>query len=257
MAEQSNIPAELLQAIQRGEARVVDLTHTLGPQAPFWREGNAPSPFHAKDTATYRRDSYFGREIQIPEHSATHMDAPRHFDPAGKSIDQLAVENFLTMAVVVDVSAAVRSNPDYRVTVADLENWEKAHGPMPRGCLVLLNTGWASRWPSEKQFMNQDAEGVRHFPGYSLGAAHYLLEHVHPVGLGIDTSSIDYGPSKDFEVHRLTMFAGLYHLENVVHLEELPPTGAAVIALPLKLEGGSGSPARVLALVPNEPPARR
>ncbi len=252
MAQQSNIPAELLQAVQRGNVKVVDLTHTLGPQAPYWPEGNAPSPFHAKVTETYQRDGYFGREIEIPEHFGTHMDAPRHFDPTGKTVDQLPVKNFLAMAVVVDVSASVRSNPDYRLTVADLENWEKAHGPMPSGCFVFLRTGWASRWPSEKQFMNQDAKGVMHFPGYSLEAARYLLEHVHPVGIGIATPSIDYGPSKNFEVHHLTMSAGLYHLENVANLDELPPTGACVIALPMKLEGGSGSPARVLALVPND-----
>ena len=256
MAQQSSIPAELLQAIQRGDVKIVDLTHALGPQAPYWSEGNSPSPFHAKVTETYQRDGYFGREIELPEHFGTHMDAPRHFDPAGKSVDQLPVKNFLAMAVVVDVSASVRSNPDYRVTVADLENWVKAHGAMPPGCLVLLRTGWGSRWPSEKQFMNQDAKGVMHFPGYSLEAARYLLERVHPVGLGIDTPSIDYGPSKDFEVHRLTMSAGLYHLENVANLEELPPNGACVIALPMKLEGGSGSPARVLALVPNESPIK-
>jgi kynurenine formamidase len=251
MAQQSNIPAELLQAIQGGEVKVVDLTHTVGAQVPHWREQNAPSQFHAKAIETYARDGYFGRKIEIPEHFGTHMDAPRHFDPAGKSVDQLPVRNFLAMAVVVDVSASVRADPDYRVTVADLENWEKAHGPMPRGCLVLLRTGWASRWSSEKLFMNPDAKGVMHFPGYSLEAARHLLEHAHPAGIGIDTSSIDYGPSKSFEVHHLTMSAGLYHLENVADLEELPSTGACVIALPMKLEGGSGSPARVLALVPN------
>ena len=252
MAQQSSIPAELLQAVQQGKVTVVDLTHNLGPQVPHWREGNAPSRFRAKTTETYQRDGYLGREIEIPEHFGTHMDAPRHFDPAGKSVEQLPVRSFLAMAVVVDVSAAVGANPDYRLTVADLENWEKAHGAMPRGGLVLLRTGWAARWPSEKQFMNQDAQGVMHFPGYSLEAARYLLEHAHPVGLGIDTSSIDFGPSKNFEVHHLTMSAGLYHLENLANLEELPAKCACVIALPLKLEGGSGSPARVLALVPND-----
>jgi kynurenine formamidase len=252
MAQPSNIPAELLEAIQGGDVKVVDLTHTVGPQVPHWREENAPSQFHAKAIETYERDGYFGRKIDIPEHFGTHMDAPRHFDPAGKSVDQLPVKNFLAMAVVVDVYAAVRSNPDYRLTVADLKNWEKAHGPIPRGCFVFLRTGWASRWPSEKQFINQDAKGVMHFPGYSVEVARYLLEHAHPVGIGIDTSSIDYGPSKNFEVHQLTMSAGLYHLENVANLDGLPPTGACVIALPMKLEGGSGSPARVLALVPND-----
>ena len=252
MAQQSNIPAELLQAIQRGEVKVVDLTHTVGAQVPHWREENAPSQFHAKAIETYERNGYFGRRIEIPEHFGTHMDAPRHFDSAGKSVDQLPVKNFLAMVVVVDVSASVRPNPDYRLTVADLENWQKAHDSMPRGCIVFLRTGWALRWASEKEFMNQDAKGVMHFPGYSLEAARYLLERVHPVGIGIDTSSIDYGPSKNFEVHHLTMSAGLYHLENVANLDELPPTGACVIALPMKLEGGSGSPARVLALVSND-----
>jgi kynurenine formamidase len=251
MAQLSNIPAELIQAVQRGQVQVVDLTHTLSAQAPYWPEGNAPSPFHVRVMETYERDGYFGREIELPEHFGTHMDAPLHFDPKGRSVDQLPVQNFLAMAVVVDISAAVRSNPDYRLTAEDIGHWVKEHGPMPPGCFVLLRTGWGSRWPSEKQFMNQDARGVMHFPGYSLEAARYLLEHVHPVGIGIDTSSIDYGPSKSFEVHHLTMSAGLYHLENVANLDQLPPTGACLIALPMKLQGGSGSPTRVLALVPS------
>lgn len=256
MAQRSKISQELLYAVQRGDVRVVDLTHTLSASAPYWPEGNAPSPFHCKVTDTYQRDGSYGRQIEIPEHFGTHMDAPLHFNPAGKSIDQLPVENFMAGAVVVDVSAAVRSNPDYQLTVEDLENWQKAHGPIPRGSLILLNTGWASRWPSHSEFINLDAKGVMHYPGYSLEAARFLLEHVHPVGMGIDTPSIDFGPTKNFEVHRLTMSAGLYHLENVANLEDVPPTGACVIALPMKLEGGSGSPARVLALVPNESPTR-
>jgi kynurenine formamidase len=245
----SKLLAEFVQALERGEVKVLDLSYTLNAQVPHWLGGGGSSPFRAKVTEAYQRDGYFGREFSMPEHFGTHLDAPRHFNPVGKSVDQLPVQNFLAMAVVVDVSAAARSNPDYQLTVADLEHWVREHGPMPRGCLVLLRTGWDSRWGSEEDFMNRDAEGVMHFPGYSLEAARYLLEHGHPVGLGIDTSSIDYGPSKDFEVHHLTLEAGLYHLENLANLEKLPPHGACVIALPLKLGGGSGSPARVLALL--------
>lgn len=179
---------------------------------------------------------------------------PLHFDPKGKSLDEIPVQNLLLGAAVVDVRAAVSSNPDYRLTAQDLEKWEKAHGPFPRGGAVLVLTGWGSRWPSQARYMNQDAKGVMHFPGFSLEAAHYLLDHAHPQAIGIDTASIDYGPSQNFEVHHLTMHAGLYHLENVAHLEQLPATGAVLIALPMKLRGGSGSPTRVIALVPAESP---
>lgn len=255
MAQQTNAPTELVQAIQSGQMKVMDLTHTLSAQAPYWPEPNSLPSFRVRVTETYARDGYLGREVALPEHFGTHMDAPLHFDSKGKSVDQLSAKNFLAVAVVIDVTSAVRSNADYRLSIRDLERWVKAHGTMPRGCLVLLRTGWAARWPSEKHFMNQDAQGAMHFPGYSVGAARYLLEHVHPVGIGIDTSSIDYGLSKNFPVHHLTMTAGLYHLENLANLDQLPLTGSCVIALPLKLQGGSGSPARVLALVPEGPTA--
>ena len=254
-AEQKNLAAELVQAIHQGQIRIVDLTHDLDEKSPFWPEGDEPTPFHARAVATYQRDGYLARTLEIPEHFGTHMDAPLHFDPQGASLDQIAVEKFVVPAVVVDVSAAAASSPDYCVTVADLEKWVKAHGPMPGGCAVLIRTGWASRWPSPEHYMNQDAEGVMHFPGLSLEAARYLLDHAHPVAIGIDTPSVDYGASKDFKVHHFTMAAGIYHLEDLASLEMLPATGACIIALPMKLRGGSGSPTRVLALVPGTRPA--
>ena len=118
--------------------------------------------------------------------------------------------------------------------------------------IVINHTGWGLRWPSQERYLNEDSQGVKHFPGISLEAARRLLEEVHPAGVGIDTLSIEHGPTEDFVVHRLVLVAGLYILENVANLESLPPTGALVIALPLKLVGGSGSPARVLALVPKQ-----
>jgi len=253
-AEERDLPLKILQAIQSGKVVVQDLSHTLDENAPYWPEGSAKTPFQVSLEATFERDGYLARRLCMPEHFGTHMDAPAHFLPKGLSVDQIAVKELLVEAIVVDVSEAVKTNPDYRVTTIDLENWAKAHGPMPRGCIVLFRTGWDARWPSEKDYMNQDSKGVMHFPGLSTEAARFLLEHPHPAAIGIDSPSVDYGPSKGFEVHHLTHAAGLYHLENLTNLNRLPPRGALVIALPLKLRGGSGSPARVLALVQESSP---
>lgn len=249
--ERTDVAAKLVQAIRQGRLRIVDLTYDLDEKSPFWPEGDASSPFHATTAATYENDVYFARTLQIPEHFGTHMDAPLHLDSKGASLNEIAAEKFIVPAVVVDVSAAAASDSDYLVTVRDLEDWEMAHGLAPMGCAVLIRTGWALRWPIQARYVNQDAQGAMHFPGLSIEAAHYLLDHFHPVAIGIDTLSIDCGPSKDFRVHQVTMAAGLYVLENLANLELLPATGACIIALPMKLQGGSGSPARVLALVPD------
>ncbi len=252
-AQQADPLSRVFAEIRSRQIEVIDLTHPLDEQSPYWPEGTPASPFHAKVVATFERDGYFARLITMPEHFGTHMDAPAHFDPKGMTVDQIPVEEFLSEAMVVNVSDRWKTDPDYRdyrVTVADLEGWTRVNGAMPRGCVVLLRTGWGSLWPSQKDYMNPDAAGVLHFPGLSLEAAKWLLERVHPVAIGIDSPSVDYGPSKNFEVHHLTMSAGLYHLENLIHLGALPARGAYVIALPMKLADGSGSPARVLALVP-------
>jgi kynurenine formamidase len=245
-----NVHLMLAQAIQQGQLRIVDLTYNLDEKSPFWPDGGNASPFHATTDATYENDGSFARTLQIPEHFGTHMDAPLHLVSNGASLSEIAVEKFIVPAVVVDVSVAAASSPDYVVTVEDLEQWTKTHGPAPSGCAVLIRSGWASRWPSQARYVNQDTLGVMHFPGLSVEAAHYLVERVHPVAVGIDTFSIDAGPSKDFRVHQVVMAAGLYVLENLANLERLPATGALIIALPMKLADGSGSPVRVLALVP-------
>lgn len=256
-AQKPDAVEEFFQAIETGRVTVVDLTHPLDEQSPFWPEGAPQSPFHATLAATIERDGYFARALALPEHFGTHIDAPAHFDPKGVTIDQIPLQSLMIKAVVVDVTGAPKSDADYRVTVADLENWAKSHGHFPRGCVVFFRTGWATRWPSQELYMNQDTEGVLHFPGLSLQAAQYLVERAHPLAIGIDTASIDYGPSNNFEVHHFTMAAGLYHLENVANLDQLPATGAYIIASPMKLRGGSGSPTRVLAFVGMAGPATR
>ena len=154
-------------------------------------------------------------------------------------------------AVVIDVRDEASKDPDYRLRVMRVEKWEALHGRIPAGAVVLLRTGWASRWPDQARYRNTDAAGVMHFPGFSVEAARLLVER-GAVGLGIDTLSIDYGPSKDFEVHRVTLPAGLYQLENLANMDQLPDAGAFLISAPIKLEGGSGGPVRVFALLPTQ-----
>jgi kynurenine formamidase len=247
-----NVADQFCDGVREGKMRLIDLTHALDRDSPYWPEETPGSPFHTSVATTYGKDGNFTRNLSMPEHFGTHMDAPVHFDPNGESVDRIAVGKFLAPAVMIDVSSKVKLNADYRMTVQDIQDWTERHGEIPPGSMVFFRTGWAARWPSQEKYMNADADGVLHFPGLSVEAARYLMEHAGPVGIGIDTGSIDYGPSTDCPVHNLTMPAGIYHLENVANLEQLPTTGFSVIALPLKLGGGSGAPARVIAVVPTE-----
>jgi kynurenine formamidase len=238
--------------VRDGKMRLVDLTHTLDGDSPYWPENEPGTPFHTSAATTYQKDGNFTRNLSVPEHFGTHMDAPVHFDPRGESVDRIPVERFLAPGVVIDVSSSAKLNADYRVTALDIEKWTEKHGPVPSGAVVFFRTGWATRWPSQEKYMNANADGVLHFPGLLLEAARYFVDYVQPSGIGIDTASVDYGPSTDCPVHNLTMPAGIYHLENVANLDQLPATGFSIIALPLKHGGGSGAPARVIALVPTE-----
>jgi kynurenine formamidase len=242
-------PQAWLRGVSDGSTRVVDMTYAINAKLPAWPGDD--HPFEAKVVATPEKDSYFARSFFMLEHFGTHMDAPAHF-PGGKEfLDQIPVEHFFAAAVVIDVREDVAKDPDYRLRVMRVERWEAVHGRIPAGAVVLLRTGWASRWPDQARYRNMDAAGVMHFPGFSVEAARLLIER-GAVGLGIDTLSIDYGPSKDFEVHRITLPAGLYQLENLANMDQLPDAGAFLISAPIKLEGGSGGPVRVFALLPNQ-----
>lgn len=226
---------------------VVDLTHTLNASTPTYEETKEPV-YQAKTVATLDKDHYFAREICLPEHFGTHLDAPAHFAKGLWTVDQIPPERLLAHLVVIDVTNKVKSDPDYRVSAADITSWEKVHGQVAARAVVIVRTGWESRWNSAKDYRNPDAKGVMHFPGYSVEAAKLLVEGRKVYGLGIDTLSIDYGPSPDFPVHQYTLAHGLYHLENVANLGSVPATGALVVVAPMKLEGGSGSPVRILAI---------
>jgi kynurenine formamidase len=253
MAQQSSTPAPApdgwLQGIATGKTRVVDMTYAINGKLPAWPGDD--KTFEAQTVATPEKDGYFARSFWMLEHYGTHMDAPGHFPPGKLTLDQIPVAQFFGPAAVIDVRDEAAKNSDYRLTVARIEKWESAHGRVPRGAIVLLLTGWASRWPDQARYRNTDASGVMHFPGYSVEAAKVLVAR-GASGLGIDTLSIDYGPSKDFEVHRVDLPAGLFNLENLANLDQLPEAGAFLIAAPIKLEGGSGGPVRVFALLPGK-----
>ncbi len=249
-AQRKNSPAcPVLAGIPSGRTHVVDLTYAINGHLPVWP--GSKQPFTAEVVASPEKDGYFARRFSMLEHYGTHLDAPAHFPPGRLFLDQIPVSHLFGPAVVIDVRDEVAKNPDYRLTVARIEAWEGEHGRIPAGAIVLLRTGWAARWPDQARYRNEDAHGVMHFPGYSVEAARQLIAR-QVSGLGIDTLSIDYGPSKNFAVHRLALPSGLYHLENLANLDQLPPAGAFLIVAPIKLEGGSGGPVRVFAVLPSK-----
>lgn len=238
---QDSVPASAFRSI-------VDLTHTIDSQVPTYEISDTPV-YQAKTVASLDKEGYFAREITLPEHFGTHLDAPAHFARGMWTVDQIPPERLVAPLVVLDVTAGAKGNADYQVSVGDVAKYEEVHGQIPNNAVVMAYTGWDSRWNSAKEYRNADAQGVMHFPGYSLDAAKFLVEARQVVGLGIDTLSIDYGPSKDFPVHHYTLAHSLYHLENVANLRRVPVSGSTVVVAPMKLENGSGSPVRILALV--------
>src|ERR1700676_4362872 len=235
----------LLAGISSGKTRVVDLSYAINDKLVPW-PGDARW-FEAQVNATIQKDGYFTRSFWMLEHYGTHFDAPIHFPPGKTTVDQIPAKQLFGPAVVVDVRAEGAKDADYQLPAARVEEWEKAHGRIAEGSIVLLRTGWASRWPDAQKYRNQDAQGRMHFPGFSADAVKLLIER-KVSGLGCDTLSVDYGASEDFAVHHLALGAGLYHLENLADLSAVPEAGAFLVVAPIKLESGSGGPVRVFAI---------
>ena len=235
----------LLSDISSGKTRVVDLSYAINDKLVPWPGDK--KWFEAKVNATVEKDGYFTRSFWMLEHYGTHLDAPIHFPPGKATVDQIPAKRFFGPAVVLDVSSEGAKDADYQAPASRVEEWEKKHGQISEGAIVLLRTGWASRWPDARKYRNQDAQGKMHFPGFSADAAKLLVSR-KVSGIGCDTLSVDYGASEDFAVHHLVLGAGLYQLENLSDLSELPEAGAFLVVAPIKLEGGSGGPARVFAV---------
>ena len=242
------------QVVDLTRYQVVDLTHAFGPTTLFWP--TATSGFTHEQLsygATPGGWFYSSYAYAAPEHGGTHFDAPIHFDKNGTTSDRVPVEQFIGPAVVIDVTAQAAKDPDYRLARVDVTDWEARHGRIPRGAIVALHTGWAARWPDAKRYLGDDTPGDAsqlHFPSYGEDAARLLVTERQVAALGADVASIDYGASTDFIVHRIAAAAGVLGLENLADLSALPPSGATIIALPMKIENGSGGPLRAIALVP-------
>lgn len=236
----------LLEEALRGEAEVLDLTYPLSEETVYWPGG---VPFRKEMLADYPQ-GFRMFKFEMAENVGTHVDAPAHFVEGTPTIDRIPLRHLLAPAAVVDVTAKAEKDADYRLTVEDLLSWEGRNGRILPGALVLMRTGWGRRAGDLSKYRNMDEGKTMHFPGFSKEAADFLIREREIVGIGIDTLSLDYGPSKDFIVHKVMLGAAKYQIENLANLERLPERGAIVIVMPLLVKDGTQAEGRVIALVP-------
>lgn len=236
------------------QSRLVDLTHSFGADTIVWpteqdfrlivqQAGETPGGYY-----------YASNRLEMAEHGGTHIDAPVHFSKDGQTLDQVPIERFVGTAVRIDVTAPCARDRDYRVGTQDLEEWEATFGRIPDQAIVLLDTGFARFWPSRQDYLGTELrgqEGVRalHFPGLHPEAAAWLVRERQVKAVGIDTASIDYGQSARFETHVTLLSHNVPVFENLADLHSLPHRGFDVIALPMKIAGGTGGPLRVIAVI--------
>lgn len=236
------------------QGRLVDLTHAFGEDTIYW-PGNQRFTWEKTAWGPSEEGGYWytSADFAAAEHGGTHIDAPIHFAEGRRTLDQIPVDELMGPAIVIDVRAPCRLDPDYTLSVEDLLAWEERHGRIPAQAIVFMYSGWGSRWPDAARYLGttslEDPRSL-HFPGFSREAALFLVARRHVRGVGIDTASIDPGPSRDFPAHRVFSEADVYALENVAALDRLPARGATVMALPLKIEGGTGGPVRIVAFLP-------
>jgi kynurenine formamidase len=235
--------------------RLVDLSHDFSADTVYWP--TAPGFELHSDFEGQTEGGWFyeSNTLRTSEHGGTHLDAPVHFAEGRSSTDQIALERLVAQAVVIDVVAACEADRDHAVTVGELEAWETRYGRIPDGAIVLIHTGFDRRWPDAEAYLGTALRGpagvaALHFPGLSAEAARWLAEEREIAAVGIDTASLDPGRSETFQAHRILFAREIPGFENVARLDTLPPVGATVIALPMKIRSGSGGPLRIIAVVP-------
>jgi kynurenine formamidase len=231
--------------VANGSATVHDLTHTYSPRLPVFP---AFEPVRIREKFTIAKDGFFANEITFDEHTGTHMDAPIHFVAGGGSADRIAPDRLVAPLAVISIEARAMKDADTLVTVDDLLAWEKRHGRLPQGAFVAMHSGWDARVGDAARFLNQDAKGTMHAPGYSEPAAQFLVRERDIVGAGVDTLSLDAAAAQKFVAHLAFLGAGKYGIELMANLGTVPAAGATIVVGGPKHEGASGGPARVLAL---------
>jgi kynurenine formamidase len=238
-------PSALSTGQTHSFARVVDLGHPLSETDPTW---TGQRVFTHTPTGKPGTGDFFGGKFSSDEHFGTHLDAPAHLGGEW-TVERIPVERLVRPGLCLNVEAQVRGADDYQVTLADVRAFEKAHGAIPEGAILLIATGWDRHWTQPARYRNE-RDGVKHFPGISPEVASYLANERRVAGVGIDTPSVDYGPSTKFEVHRTMHARNVYHIENAAKLTTLPPRGFTLVVAPINLAGASGGPTRVFALLP-------
>ena len=237
------------------QSRIIDLTHSFASDTIVWptEQDFKLVVQHAEDTAGGYY--YASNRMEMPEHGGTHIDAPIHFSKGKQTLDQIPIDRMVGAAIRIDVTEPCGRVRDYQVIISDLEAWETQHGRIPDSVIVLLDTGFAKFWPSRKGYLGtvlRGQEGVQalHFPGLHAEAAAWLVRERQVKAVGIDTASIDHGQSTKFETHVALLSHNVPVFENLTNLQGLPDRGFNVIALPMKIAGGTGGPLRIIAVLP-------
>lgn len=244
------------QADERFNGQWIDLTHSFSEGTLYWPTAERfkkTTVFHGHTEKGYFYTAY---NFSAAEHGGTHLDAPIHFYDDRQTVDEIPVEQLIGPAVVIRVAKQVEVNRNYQLAVSDIQAWERKHGPLSAGSIVLVDTGMSRYWPNAKDYMGTDERGEGgvkklKFPGIHPDAARYLVAK-NIKALGLDSPSIDFGGSSTYETHQVLFEHNIPGFENVAHLNRLPEVGATVIALPMKIQGGSGAPLRIVAFVPAE-----
>ena len=234
--------------------RLVDLTHPFNRRTIYWPTARRFRLTKVAEGETEGGYFYAANNFAAAEHGGTHLDAPIHFARGGDMADEIPLRRLVGTAINVDVRAQARADRDHLISVADLEAWEREHGRIARRTIVLLRTGWARYWPNARRYLGTAQRGPRavpllHFPGLSEAGARWLVRERGVKAVGIDTASIDRGQSTAFEAHRVLAAAQVPVFENVTNLDELPAEGFHVVALPMKIDRGTGGPLRIVAVV--------
>lgn len=237
------------------ERKIIDLTHEFSEETVYWVTAKE---FEMDVVAAGETDKgfyYAANNFATAEHGGTHIDAPIHFAKGKQFVDEIPLENLIGNAIKIDVSERALTNPDYLVSIDDFKQWETEHSmQIPEGSIVLLETGFSKYYPDKKKYLGTDQRGpdavkLLHFPGLSPEAAQWLVDNRNIKSIGIDTPSIDYGQSQYFKTHVILLSENIPAFENLTNLHQLPSKGFEVVALPMKIKGGSGAPLRIVAFV--------
>lgn len=237
------------------QSQLIDLSHAFDSNTIVWPTEHDFRLIMEREGETAHGYYYASNRLEMPEHGGTHMDAPIHFIKGAQTLDKVPLDRLVGAAIRINVAARCARNRDYLIAVQDFEEWEAAHGRIPEKMIILLDTGFGRFWPSRRSYLGTELRGpeaVRelHFPGLHPDAAAWLVRERAVKAVGIDTASIDYGQSTGYETHRVLLSHNVPTFENLADLSVLPERGFDIVALPMKIAGGSGGPLRIIAVVP-------